>query len=349
MKDCRKIREDLSALLDGQLSPVRRADVEAHLVDCPQCREQVAQLKKLVAGIAALPDVASSPGFLGDVRRQIRAGEQATQPVTWVDVLFRPAWLKVPLEAVAAVVVLGGVLVLVRPQPRAESAKAKAGRMEELRWDFPTTAPSKSELQEAPVEFGAAIPLPKAPEPVEIKEMGRSAMTLDQSGGVTIRRDVAGLKPSQVEPSRAPSETLIVEADSVTEVQGQAEEAATPLQGRLIVATAEASARNFFVELPAANARVFKRQFAEVRRQAAQGTKPLSLVDDLSGAQRTVDTTHSFADVDKFTGVKKKTEPESRNRSIPGMAAHVAAPPVEAGGATTVLEIQVVPPRPTGR
>jgi anti-sigma factor RsiW len=106
MNDCNAIQPELSAYVDGELTPHRRERIEAHLASCPQCREALAELKTLAAGVAALPKLQPSPRFLAEVRRKIARGDNP-EALTWRDYLFRPFWIKVPLElaALAAVTI----------------------------------------------------------------------------------------------------------------------------------------------------------------------------------------------------------------------------------------------------
>src|SRR5262245_1172030 len=114
MSDCPKFEADLSALIDNELPAARQAEVLAHVEQCPQCEARMAELRRQATGIAALPAVSPAPQFLADVRRKLRQPE-----TSWADVLFRPVWWKVPLEAMAVIVVVAGVFMLARPAPNA--------------------------------------------------------------------------------------------------------------------------------------------------------------------------------------------------------------------------------------
>ena len=96
MKDCRKIQRELSAYLDGELTPSLRAEVEAHLASCAHCQRELLEMKTLTAGVAALPNLKPAPRFLTEVRRKI-ARDEKPEPMNWQDYVFRPYWLKVPL------------------------------------------------------------------------------------------------------------------------------------------------------------------------------------------------------------------------------------------------------------
>ncbi|MGH9594799.1 MAG: anti-sigma factor family protein, partial [Bryobacteraceae bacterium] len=116
MKNCQDIRADLSAYVDGELSPLQRADIETHVASCSRCQANVVELKKLAAGMAALPKLHPAPRFLTEVRRKIAEGREPVETVSWQEYLFRPLWLKVPLEVVALVVIGMLVVSVVRPR-----------------------------------------------------------------------------------------------------------------------------------------------------------------------------------------------------------------------------------------
>jgi hypothetical protein len=104
MKDCDIIQPELSAYVDGELAMHRREIVEAHLASCPNCQTALAELKTIATGVAGLPKLDPPPGFLADVRHKIARGNDP-EALTWRDHLFRPFWIKVPLELAALVAV----------------------------------------------------------------------------------------------------------------------------------------------------------------------------------------------------------------------------------------------------
>src|SRR2546429_1898728 len=109
MKDCRNIRRELSAYLDGELTPPQRTEVETHLESCAHCQQELNEMKTLVTGVTALPKLQPAPRFLADVRRKI-ARDEKPGALSWQDYVFRPLWLKVPLE-VAALIVIAGLVI----------------------------------------------------------------------------------------------------------------------------------------------------------------------------------------------------------------------------------------------
>ncbi len=60
----RHVTEELTALVDGALSPAERAAVEAHLSGCDACRAEREALARAVTALAAVPPPAPPrPGF----------------------------------------------------------------------------------------------------------------------------------------------------------------------------------------------------------------------------------------------------------------------------------------------
>lgn len=53
----RKVRESLSAYLDGELSPAQARAVESHLAGCGSCREELEGLRSVAHTLRSLPEV----------------------------------------------------------------------------------------------------------------------------------------------------------------------------------------------------------------------------------------------------------------------------------------------------
>jgi hypothetical protein len=56
-------RAELSAYLDGELIPLRIEAMRSHLASCPSCRAELEALRKLKAGLAALPEIDAPRSF----------------------------------------------------------------------------------------------------------------------------------------------------------------------------------------------------------------------------------------------------------------------------------------------
>ena len=65
--------DQVTAYVDDVLDPAARAEMEAHLATCTDCREQVAFERELKTGLRALPIPELRPGFEVRLRRSLAA------------------------------------------------------------------------------------------------------------------------------------------------------------------------------------------------------------------------------------------------------------------------------------
>jgi anti-sigma factor RsiW len=65
--------EKVTGYVDDALDPAERAAIEAHLAECPSCRQQVSEERHLQAHLRALPIPEPRPAFEGDLRRRLAA------------------------------------------------------------------------------------------------------------------------------------------------------------------------------------------------------------------------------------------------------------------------------------
>lgn len=74
---CRRAVAVASDYLDGTLRPRDRARLEAHLAECPHCREYLAQMRATIAALGRVTPDDLSPAALDelvDIYRRWRAG-----------------------------------------------------------------------------------------------------------------------------------------------------------------------------------------------------------------------------------------------------------------------------------
>lgn len=107
---CEKISKNLVSYLDGRASERERGEVEAHLKACAECRERVAEFRRLWEVMAEVPAAEPSFGFDARLRQRIAA---EPRPKAW-------AWLVPSPRLAASVALLVGLAVFVslrRNQP----------------------------------------------------------------------------------------------------------------------------------------------------------------------------------------------------------------------------------------
>ena len=96
--NCTRIQRDLSAMADGALRPRRATQVEAHMANCPACREFSQELGTLAQLVRTRPAPAgpTPEAAWADVRRALRLqGDRPGRPSPF-------GWLTRPLPWVGA-------------------------------------------------------------------------------------------------------------------------------------------------------------------------------------------------------------------------------------------------------
>ena len=109
MMDCKKLREVLDWYVDHELSPEAFAQANAHIAECGPCRSAVEGLCRLRE---ALRIAVGRPEASPELSERIRG-------------LISPRWYRaVAAQAIAATLVLAGLLPLLVPSIRGEVATA---------------------------------------------------------------------------------------------------------------------------------------------------------------------------------------------------------------------------------
>jgi len=166
--DCAEVREEFSALLDGELTPEVRAAIEAHLSECAECLRELERFKQVDAAYRALPQHRAPADFdqrvAGALRpKAIRLRRPALR--------HRRVW---PLLAAAAMVLvmLGGAFLQLRtPSGRFEVAQAPEG--EKLRAEEP--GKDKAVAHTKPTTTRGRGPVPAGAEETQEAELERTA------------------------------------------------------------------------------------------------------------------------------------------------------------------------------
>jgi anti-sigma factor RsiW len=69
---CRELVQVVTDYLEGTLPDADRARLEAHLDECPYCKEYVAQMRQTVEALGALPAELIDPGMEDELLRAFR-------------------------------------------------------------------------------------------------------------------------------------------------------------------------------------------------------------------------------------------------------------------------------------
>lgn len=140
--NCDKAQRWLSRRLDGELSPGRDARLQAHLADCPACRELESAWRALGVSLneRKIPTGPAAEAAWLDVRRAIRAGEAGPQERA-PDWIFGSRWQWAFATLTLLLVVGGGWWVANRPDARARLARQPATEVEWVETDLPGATP----------------------------------------------------------------------------------------------------------------------------------------------------------------------------------------------------------------
>lgn len=99
---CQKVKRELSAFIDGEVSPKSRTEIEEHLRQCTDCFREYQEFILMIQQTAKTPHVSPPPSMFSELRRRIRFAEKTEEKFRFP----RKAVLVAPIVAVAAVLIL---------------------------------------------------------------------------------------------------------------------------------------------------------------------------------------------------------------------------------------------------
>ncbi len=182
LMECKGIKEKLCAYLEGIVSPEEIRIIEEHLPSCPECRKNLADLKKAGKLVKDLAEVEPPAWFTQKIMSRIKAEEEKKKGL-WQK-LFYPLHIKIPIQALATgfiAVIAVFVFRAVEPEmelPHLPSPTQQLTPQEEEKKATPpprritvdsSAPPQKSTLKDEAARESAEVPaaLPKTalPEP----------------------------------------------------------------------------------------------------------------------------------------------------------------------------------------
>jgi hypothetical protein len=155
---CHETREQLSLLMDEALAAPERAAVDAHLAACAECRRELEQLRATVALLDRLPPARAPAGF---VDRVMAEAYRPSWPRRVLDVLFVPVRVKLPLEAVAVLLVGVSALYVYERSPEVGQVARQEAQEPSPAPTPPTAAPLEAKPSTPPAP--KAVPDPARP------------------------------------------------------------------------------------------------------------------------------------------------------------------------------------------
>ena len=263
---CDEARARFSDVADARLAPAEQAAWDAHLATCADCRREWAGFQRTVGLLHGLPRHRAPAGF---VERVMAARHPLPWPQRLARRLFVPVRMKLPLEAVALVLVAVGAVYLVQRTPEMQQAMRDTTPTA----SYPPPAPAKPELAApSPPPAPQPRPAPARPEPIvqpaapkQDLQGARSKTASERTAGtVQSRRDEAAPAPSAPAPeARAPGRGV---AESMQKERVRTTAAVAPaVMGRLAVENRDAAERALAVLIARLGATEVGRTAAEDR------------------------------------------------------------------------------------
>jgi Putative zinc-finger len=123
--ECRRAEELLSDHLERTLHDILRAELDAHLASCDDCRALRTALEEVVSALQADPDLDAPAGLAG--RASAAALASRWQPPRVRPALVVPAWVQAA-AAGFALIALGAMLVVVGPEKPTRAAQRLVGQ-----------------------------------------------------------------------------------------------------------------------------------------------------------------------------------------------------------------------------
>lgn len=149
MTACQTLEEKLPAYLEGALSEAEKKELEKHLETCAFCRTALQDLKKTAVLMAGLEEKEPPPWFTQKVMTRVR--EEAEGRKGLLRKLFYPFHIKIPIEAMASLIIAFLVWVVYQEAPPEMKVLPQSPGSVQLR-------PQELDLKNAEEKLPAAAP-----------------------------------------------------------------------------------------------------------------------------------------------------------------------------------------------
>lgn len=103
MNDHEEIQKLLSAYAGGDLEPPECRRIEMHLAACPACRAELDNLQTLLRVLRSTPEVEPPPWMTARIMAALK--QQQAEKRSWLQRIFFPLHIKLPIEVMALLVV----------------------------------------------------------------------------------------------------------------------------------------------------------------------------------------------------------------------------------------------------
>jgi hypothetical protein len=248
--ECGEIREKLSDYIEGLISSEEKRSIDEHLMSCEMCSEYLSDLRKTVNYVQNLEEISPPQWLTERIMTKVRSESQPKKGI--LERLFYPLHIKLPIEAVAAVLVIvisiymfKAFLPEIKPEMHTEVSKAPSENRAPETLSLEKDKIS-SENKPAPAKPSEQPMIAKEPEP----PAGKSKESFKPSPMFSKRQNEAAPSAGSVAKSeqegassykRAESlfdekenVNLNINAQNIDSASKETEKALTELGGRVI-------------------------------------------------------------------------------------------------------------------
>ncbi len=153
--ECERLKERFSAYLDGLLPAEESTILEEHLKSCERCRESLADLGKTIGHVRDLEEIEPPLWLTNKVMAKIRAEAEPKKGI--IERLFYPLSLKLPIQAVATVLIVATALYVFRMM------EPEVKITERITEEVPQKILPELKDSTTEIEKGKTVPFQKAP------------------------------------------------------------------------------------------------------------------------------------------------------------------------------------------
>lgn len=205
--ECREIQEKFSAYLEDFLPSQEKGFIEEHLKSCERCRESLADLRKTIGHVSDLEAIEPPAWLVGKVMARIRTEAEPKKGI--IEKLFYPLSVKLPIQAVATVLIVATALYIFRimePEVKITQKITKEAPQKFLPEAKDTTIDT---------EKGKSVPVKKVPE---ILSRQASKMEESEAVGTTVSpepQEKAAPFPRQEAPAAPKQDEVVTLEESI--------------------------------------------------------------------------------------------------------------------------------------
>jgi len=175
--ECYDIQEKLSAYVEGTISLEEKILIEEHLTICQKCNESLSDLRKTIEYIHNLEEIEPPSWLTQKIMTRVKAEVQPKK--SFIQKLFYPLHIKLPIEAVAVILIAVTALYIFKTiQPEMKLAKAPSEEVtpqippREIEHPQDKNVPpiDRRGFLTSPPEESKSVPAKPNEQPVPVKE-----------------------------------------------------------------------------------------------------------------------------------------------------------------------------------